>query len=318
MNGTTKANMTHELTAMQPSSISPNGVMTGNQSVSIPHGAALDPFAYDFPLTGATGGDLGALIVGAAKGGSVAPESGGSPSSFSLVSAGSPVHCLTGYEKLTLKKRDILDAEAGPVARKVARALEIANAEWDEIDHQQARHLSLISLASEQCARCAGRGTSHGIVCGCCYRKVFREVYLRYSLAVSISRSPRIAMGGTFNNIYPCRPLENFIADVENTARHSLPAQLHRIFTLHMLERLDWRETLIALKIDPNKKERGIFFHQVYAMTTQLGRSWRALKPYPLHPLDEYFSPVDGKGLVARPEHVPHKFKLAIPLRVAV
>lgn len=277
MNGTTTANIENELTARPNGSIvSSNGDMSGNPSVSIQYGAGVDPF-YDFPLGGALGGDHDASLVGAAKSGSVVPENLSSSSS-------------------SFQRRyyvPLVPSPASPGSRLEKLLKEREAAKFDAAQNEDAKRLSLIVMAAEQCSWCRGNGiTRGGAICNCCYRKVYREVVMRWSFLNSIMRSPRIRMGNTFGNIYPSRPIENFLADVENTARHALPAPLFRVFSMHMLDGCDWRECCVFMGIDPGQKTRATFFQSVYRMEAALGKAWRELKPYALHPLDEYFSPV--------------------------
>lgn len=146
----------------------------------------------------------------------------------------------------------------------------------------------VVRLAAKSCSRCWGVGVREsGAVCNCCYRNIFREVYMRYIL-IRTGSSTRIVW---HHSTTPSRPQEDFMADVEITAKRLLPAQLYCLFQCHYIEQQGWREACVTLGM-----ERGAFFHQAYRTEQMLGRIWLSLKPYALWPLDEYFLPMIFTG----------------------
>jgi hypothetical protein len=74
------------------------------------------------------------------------------------------------------------------------------------------------------------------------------------------------------------------MADFCLVSRRVLDDFAHRIFRYHFILGADWKLCCRQLQID-----RGTFFHTVYRIEEQLGRTFAELRPYPLYPLDEYF-----------------------------
>lgn len=152
----------------------------------------------------------------------------------------------------------------------------------------------LFFLANLRCTHCKGSGHSwrHGQrACHCVFRAIFRACFRKW---LCIQREPRtlsaISMdrfgqgrsrGFTFG-----RKREEYAADFCLVSRRTLsdnPLQ-STIFELHFLASAGWRECCRALRID-----RGSFFHEVYKIEVRLGKVFRALRPYALHPVEEYF-----------------------------
>jgi hypothetical protein len=78
---------------------------------------------------------------------------------------------------------------------------------------------------------------------------------------------------------------EEYVADFCLTDERTLKPIEYRIFRFHFLLGADWKLCCRRLNM-----ERGNFFHYVYRIEHKLGRVFRELQPYPLFPLDEYFS----------------------------
>ena len=96
---------------------------------------------------------------------------------------------------------------------------------------------------------------------------------------------------------------EEYIADICAVSRRSLTEEEHRLFTMHMVNGLEWHECIGKLQIS-----RGNFFHEVYRIEQKLGRVFAELMPYALYPLDEYFggvTRVEGPDPVDRPPYIP-------------
>lgn len=74
------------------------------------------------------------------------------------------------------------------------------------------------------------------------------------------------------------------MADFCLVSRRVLDDFDHKVFRFHFVLGADWRLCCRQMRID-----RGTFFHTIYNIEQQLGRSFAELKPYPLYPLAEYF-----------------------------
>jgi hypothetical protein len=74
------------------------------------------------------------------------------------------------------------------------------------------------------------------------------------------------------------------MADFCLVSRRVLDEFTYKVFRYHFLLGADWKLCCRQLQID-----RGTFFHTIYRIEQQLGRTFAELKPYPLFPLDEYF-----------------------------
>ena len=75
------------------------------------------------------------------------------------------------------------------------------------------------------------------------------------------------------------------MSDFDLVSRRALHADEYRLFRYHYLLGADWR--LCCRQLD---MARGSFFHTAYHIEEKLGRIFAELRPYPLYPLDEYFS----------------------------
>jgi hypothetical protein len=80
------------------------------------------------------------------------------------------------------------------------------------------------------------------------------------------------------------RPHEEYCADFYLVTKRALDETEWRLFQLHFLQQLPWRECCPKLSLD-----RGRFFHAVYASVAKLGTAYMNIKPYPLFPLSAYF-----------------------------
>jgi hypothetical protein len=58
------------------------------------------------------------------------------------------------------------------------------------------------------------------------------------------------------------------------------------LFRLYVKQGLNWKVCAKRLGVD----ERRSFWRLVYVMQAKLGRIYADLRPYPLHPLDDYFN----------------------------
>jgi hypothetical protein len=102
------------------------------------------------------------------------------------------------------------------------------------------------------------------------------------------------------------------MADFCLVSRRFLDEFEYKVFRFHFLLGADWKLCCRQMKID-----RGTFFHTVYRIEQELGRTFGQLEPYALYPLNEYFA-----GLFHREPHPaldpPRRFspsRLIPPLR---
>jgi hypothetical protein len=173
-----------------------------------------------------------------------------------------------------------------------------------------------VALALATCANCEGTGMrSARTICGCIYRNITRECMNKVRDCMAghhIARPMRIdgvtkKLGSrTFGH----KP-EEFASDVYLTAQRTLTdAAEWGIFRFHFLLGADWKLCCRRLNIT-----RGAFFHSVYRIEQNLGRTFLELKPYAIWPLDEYFQ-VTSRTVDVRPLAVPdERHPNGIPLR---
>jgi hypothetical protein len=131
--------------------------------------------------------------------------------------------------------------------------------------------------------------------CGCVLRAVFRACYKRFVECaykdIDLSRVSLELGSAREHGVTWGRKNEEYVADFLRVTKRSLTDDEHRLFRYHYLLGADWR--LCCRKLDMDK---GVFFHAVYRIQQKLGRVFRELKPYPLYPLSDYFSPGDYRG----------------------
>ena len=81
------------------------------------------------------------------------------------------------------------------------------------------------------------------------------------------------------------RKEEEYVADFLLVCQRYLSPPDYRIFRYHYLLGADWQLCTRKLNMD-----RGNFFHAVYRIQQSLGQAFCQLKPYPLYPVNDYFS----------------------------
>ena len=84
------------------------------------------------------------------------------------------------------------------------------------------------------------------------------------------------------------------MADFCLVSRRALDDFHYRVFKYHFLLGADWKLCCRKLNID-----RGTFFHVVYRIEQELGRTFRELEPHALFPVDEYFSSTERSSVAA-------------------
>lgn len=210
--------------------------------------------------------------------------------------ADEPPESEPGFVVVDEAARDLYEGDAVSVTRRRANRprrsrLVLELAKPAALDHgpraldNRWRFASAGSLIS--CTKCHGVGShlsrgSRIVGCACVARSVFEIVMDRYrragdpfALRCELRRS-----GVAFS-----RPSEEFRADVELLARRLLSEKDLGVFRLFEIEDRDWRFCCRVLRID-----RGTFFHAVYRVREILGRAFVETEPFPLFPLDQYFS----------------------------
>jgi len=96
------------------------------------------------------------------------------------------------------------------------------------------------------------------------------------------------------------RTSEDYMADFYLVAKRTLNEEDFRLFRFHFLLGADWKLCCRQLKMD-----RGTFFHAVYRIEQLMGRVYHELRPYALHPTDEYFSVKIRKARVLQMPFAP-------------
>jgi len=137
-----------------------------------------------------------------------------------------------------------------------------------------------LALADIRCVHCFGaglRGRNLGLPCGCVTRRIFRQCLNRYRLIDQGYYWRRHRHFG----VMP----EDYAADFCLVSRRTLTAKQWAVFRLHFLDGQTWAEVCAQLGMN-----RGNFFHEVYRIEDRLGRAFREIKPYALHPIAEYFT----------------------------
>jgi hypothetical protein len=81
------------------------------------------------------------------------------------------------------------------------------------------------------------------------------------------------------------RQNEEYIADFDLLVKRCLTAKDLRLFKFYFLDRIDYTFCCRYLRMD-----KGPLFHSIYRIEACLGRICRDLHPFPLFPLDKYFS----------------------------
>lgn len=151
-----------------------------------------------------------------------------------------------------------------------------------------------LALAMHQCTQCHGSGlrlSKKGAAspCNCVLRAIFRICFDRFVRCVTQERHlSRVSLEPSPGRTRPStwgRKDEEYIADFCLISKRVLDDFEHRLFRYHFLLGADWRLCSRRLGLD-----RGNFFHAIYRIEQKLGRVFRELEPYPLFPLDEYFS----------------------------
>lgn len=186
-------------------------------------------------------------------------------------------------------------------------------------------HSEVIGLSNVRCSRCQGLGLRPGInrdgksPCNCVLRNIFRSCLRRFHFCAENEpyRSKVVLMPcqGHDVNCTWTRTSEDYMADFYLVARRTLNDQDFRLFRFHFLLGADWKLCCRQLNM-----ERGTFFHAVYRIEQQMGKVYHELRPYSLHPTDEYFAVKIRKGRVLQmpiaPE-TPIKRILRPPIRKA-
>lgn len=148
-----------------------------------------------------------------------------------------------------------------------------------------------LTLATPGCTWCHGTGNwplRYQDACKCVERAVFRVCLQEYfTILDKQTAGTQIHYHVASNRragIYWGRRGEEYIADIELTARRVLTDVQFKIFRLHFLMGLEYRDCCPLLRLS-----RGNFFHGVYKVQELLGRAFYTTRPYALFPIREYF-----------------------------
>ena len=159
-----------------------------------------------------------------------------------------------------------------------------------------------LALAVDHCTHCHGVGLLIGrrrrpVPCNCVLRGVFRACYGKFMECIyrekHVTRAVLEKSSGANRRYSFGRKDEEFVADFFLVSRRHLEPLEFRVFRYHLLLGADWKLCTRRLEMD-----RGEFFHILYRIEQRLGRVFRELKPYPLFPLDEYFTS-GGRAVVS-------------------
>lgn len=151
-----------------------------------------------------------------------------------------------------------------------------------------------LALAAAKCVLCQGVGLRQKrqgapFPCGCVLRTIFRACYARFKECADKSLDlSRVSLEHGSTRDYAGgwgRKNEEYVADFLLVTRRTLTAGEHRVFRYHYLLGADWRLCCRQLRMD-----KGNFFHAVYRIQHKLGLVFRELEPYPLYPLQDYFT----------------------------
>lgn len=173
----------------------------------------------------------------------------------------------------------------------------------------------VLALAATGCTLCNGLGTRDKLeACGCVERQVFRIVMAKVRQIATGEHLLRPVTLGALARPQGRRPTprreESFVADIWLIACRVLSPRANQLFRFHYLLGADSKLCCQRLRMD-----RGAFFHEAYRVEKQLGRAFRTMKPFPLFPLDEYFS-ITAYGVDVRPFPIPEpKHPNGVPLR---
>ena len=159
----------------------------------------------------------------------------------------------------------------------------------------EAKASEWLQLADSHCHHCEGYGLllvprRHYPVCNCVYRAVFRRVLGKYRASDIGGRNVMVVSHHGITNSFPA---QEYRADFELTCSRLLrkdPMQWY-VWRLHVLDKVQWKPCIGMLEVILKKKvDRGTFFHAVYRVETTCGKELIQMLPYPLYPIDVYFS----------------------------
>jgi len=160
-----------------------------------------------------------------------------------------------------------------------------------------------IALAKMNCNDCRSLGlcknsTGAHIPCTCVLRAIFKICHRRFKSAsmqgkrVSTVKLERSGSGQS-SHMYFSRKNEEYIADFQLTARRVLTPEQYKLFRFHYL--LGAEVKLVAAQV---RMTHDNLLHHYSRMEITLGRAFRETEPFPLFPLDEYFSDTQRGGRV--------------------
>lgn len=162
-------------------------------------------------------------------------------------------------------------------------------------------HVELVGLARRDCTVCGGAGVKHrsklsgGFFdygewrpCNCVLREAFRqcwECFREIQTSLRCGLQTYSSLHSRFAPWQVSRSREEYSADFVILARRLLPPREYQIFRWHYLLGADWAYCARRLGM-----ARGNMFHAFYRIQQTLGRAYHEIRPYPLHPLSNYFT----------------------------
>lgn len=173
------------------------------------------------------------------------------------------------------------------------------------------------TIARKKCHDCLGTGhpdPEKNMVCGCVYRRMFRECLNRYHACRSRQASFSSDVLEEIKHVLCSRPHEDYIVDFERVCTKALGKDASRLaafecllFEVEQRERLAYGITsheLISLRSGvPLKTVPGLLVD----LSTFLGRVLHEVQPYPLYPTKHYFGvPIKRNLFRSMPKKQPH------------
>jgi hypothetical protein len=170
------------------------------------------------------------------------------------------------------------------------------------------------SAAAPDCHRCEGSGFAYHRLCDCAERGIYRACLKRYLMCRyrsqhSCSKTFLARGQARSGQASWSRPIEEYAADFELVARRVLGEAGYRRWRRHEIDGEPWTKSTLG---------RVHLYQWLYRAQGELGRAFACIEPYPLYPVEHYFSATDrgprepGPGIaLARRRPAPLRAPLA-------
>lgn len=152
-----------------------------------------------------------------------------------------------------------------------------------------------IALAKSNCPTCGGLGiyaTARGTEepCACALREIFRICHKKFKACAAKEKSASTVRlertsGGRGSHMYFSRKTEEYMADFTLICKRVLTEEEYKLFSGRYLLGADLSACARRFGMD-----RQLLFYHHNMFEQRLGRAFRETIPFPLFPLDEYFS----------------------------